>query len=341
MKIVRWFFIFFLVMSLGAFFLFNGRTACAGPIELRYANIFPPLHIHSKVFEAWGNEIEKRTNGKVKFSYFHGGTLVKGDKIYDGTLAGIADVGTTVLGYSRGVFPSMQAIDLPLAYPSGKVATFVINEFVEEFKPKELDNAKFLYFHAHGPGLLQSKTPIYKLEDLKGLKIRSYGFNAKVAELLGGVPVAMPQPAVYEALQKGVVDASLSPYEVLKGWKQAEVVKYTIECYSVGYTAGFFVAMNLKKWNSLPDDVKKVFIEVSKEWIPKQGAAWDQLDRMGKEETLSKGNKIITLSEEESERWAKAVVPVFDDYIKMASAKGLPAKEYVKFLKETVKKYKK
>jgi len=341
MKMVRWFFIFFLVMTLGVCFLFNGRTAYAEPIELRYANLFPPTHIHSKVFEAWGNEIEKRTNGKVKFFYFHGGALLKGAKIYDGTLAGITDVGQSVFGYSRGVFPSMQAIDLPLAYPSGKVATLVINEFVEKFKPKELDNAKFLYCHAHGPGLLHSKKIVNKLEDLKGLKIRSYGFNAKVAKLLGGVPVAMPQPGVYEALQKGVVDASLSPYEVLKGWKQAEVIKCTVESYSVGYTAGFFIVMNLKKWNSLPDDVKKVFIEVSKEWIPKQGAAWDRLDKMGKEETLSKGNKIITLSKEESKRWAKAVVPVFDDYIKMASGKGLPGKEYVKFLKETVKEYKK
>ena len=69
--------------------------------------------------------------------------------------------------------------------------------------------------HAHGPGLLHSKKPVYKMEDLKGLKIRSYGFNARVAKMLGGVPVAMPQNSVYEALQKGVVDASLSPYEVL------------------------------------------------------------------------------------------------------------------------------
>ncbi|MEE9610091.1 MAG: TRAP transporter substrate-binding protein [Desulfatiglandales bacterium] len=338
MKIGRWFLVFFLVISVAMFFLPGGNSAQAAPIQISYANLFPPTHLHSKVFEAWAKAIEERTGGKVKFTFYHGGALLKGAKIYDGVLSGIADVGQSVFGYSRGVFPAIQAIDLPLAYPSGKVATRVINDFAKKFKPKELTKAKFLYLHAHGPGLLHSKKIVRKLEDLRGLKIRSYGFNAKVAELLGGVPVAMPQPGVYEALQKGVVDASLSPYEVLKGWKQAEVVKCTVESYSVGYTAGFYVVMNLKKWNSLPADVQKVISQVSDEWISKQGEAWDKLDKMGKKFTLEKGNKVITLSKGEADRWANAVKPVFGIYIKGASGKGLPASDYVNYLKEAVKK---
>ncbi|MBW1798924.1 MAG: C4-dicarboxylate ABC transporter substrate-binding protein, partial [Deltaproteobacteria bacterium] len=129
----------------------------------------------------------------------------------------------------------------------------------------------------------------------------------------------------------------LSPIEVLKGWKQGEVIKYTTECYSVGYTAGFYVLMNLKKWNSLPKDVQKVMEEVSKEWIAKHGEAWDSSDKAGREFTLSLGNKIIPLSAEESARWAKATQPVIDGYVKEKSAKGLPAKEYVDFIKAGVK----
>ncbi len=197
-----------------------------------------------------------------------------------------------------------------------------------------------MYLHAHGPGLLHTKKPVHKLEDVKGLKIRSYGFNAKLAKALGGVPVAMSQGGVYEALQKGVVDATLSPMEVLKGWKQAEVVKETVECYSVGYTAGFYVAMNLDKWNSLPKDVQKVFEEVSKEWIPKTGAAWDSSDKAGRKFALSLGNKMFPLSAEQSAVWAKAAKPVIAGYIKDKEAKGLPAKAYVDFIQEAVKKSK-
>ena len=341
MKLKTWFLVFFLVITLGVIFLPTGKSVLAGPIELRYANLFPPTHLHSKAFEAWGSKIEKLTGGKVKFTYFHGGALLKGAKIYDGTLKGITDIGMSVLGYSRGVFPALEAIDLPFGYPSGKVATLVINDYVKKFKLDELRDVKVLYMHAHGPGLLHSKKIVNRMEDLKGLKIRSYGFNARVAEMLGGVPVAMPQPGVYEALQKGVVDASLSPYEVLKGWKQAEVISCTVECYGVGYTAGFFVFMNLNKWRSLPYDVQAVMEKVSEEWIPKQGDTWDQLDRMGKAYTLEKGNKIISLSEGENARWAKTVEPVIGMYIKDKKAKGLPAEEYVNTIRDLIKKHSK
>jgi TRAP-type C4-dicarboxylate transport system substrate-binding protein len=326
----------FLILAVGVFLSFNAYASEAKAIELSYANFFPPTHIQGKLGADWAKEIEKRTHGKVKITYYPGGALLKGPKIYDGVLTGIADIGMSVFGYSRGVFPSMEAIDLPVGYPNGQAATTIINDFYNKFKPKELGKVKVMYLHAHGPGLLHSKKKVERMEDVKGLKIRSYGFNAKTAEALGGVPVAMGQGGVYEALQKGVVDATLSPIEVLKGWKQAEVIKYTVECYSVGYTAGFYVAMNMDKWNALPADVQKVIQEVNSEWIAKHGDAWDSSDKAGREYTLSLGNKIISLSAAESARWAAAAAPVIDGYIKDKEKMGLPAKDYVGFLKAAV-----
>lgn len=330
--------IILLAAAFGVFFLFSTAMAQPKPIEISYSNFFPPTHVQAQLGDSWAKEIEKRTAGKVKITYYPGGALLKGPQIYDGILKGITDMGMSVFGYSRGVFPSMEACDLPMGYPNGKAATEVINAFYEKFKPAELSKVKVLYLHAHGPGLLHSKKAVANLDDLKGLKIRSYGFNAKLAEALGGVPVAMDQGAVYEALQKGVADATLSPMEVLKGWKQAEVIKYTVECTSVGYTAGMFVAMNLDKWNALPADVKKVIEEVNKEWIPKHGDAWDSSDKAGREFTLSLGNKIVPLSAEESARWAAAAKPVIQGFVD--GAKGIPAKEYVEALQALIKKYK-
>jgi TRAP-type C4-dicarboxylate transport system substrate-binding protein len=330
----------FLVLAFGAFFLSSAGTARAKPIELSYSNFFPPTHIQAQLGDSWAKEIEKRTGGKVKVTYYPGGALLKGPQIYDGILKGITDVGMSVFGYSRGVFPSMEAMDLPMGYPNGKAATAIINAFYDKFKPKELSKVKVMYLHAHGPGLLHSKKAVNTLEDVKGLKIRSYGFNAKLVEALGGVPVAMGQGGVYEALQKGVVDATFSPMEVLKGWKQAEVIKFTTECYSVGYTAGMYVAMNLDKWNSLPPDVQKVIEEVNREWIPKHGEAWDSSDKAGREFTLSLGNKIIPLSAEESARWAAAAKPVIQSYIEKADGMGLPGKDYVETIQMLVQKSK-
>jgi TRAP-type C4-dicarboxylate transport system substrate-binding protein len=338
MKLIRFSLVFCLALAFGMSFLWGVNTAQAKAIELSYANFFPPTHIQAKLGDSWAKEIEKRTNGKVKITYYPGGALLKGPKIYDGIKKGIADIGMSVFAYSRGVFPSMEAIDLPMGYPDGIAATNIINDFYNKFNPKELSTIKVMYLHAHGPGLLHSKKPVNNLGEMKGLKVRAVGAAAKAVGALGGVPVAMGQGGVYEALQKGVVDATFSPIEVLKGWKQGEVIKDTTECYSVGYTAGFYVAMNIDKWNSLPKDVQKVVAEVSKEWIAKHGKAWDDSDKAGREFTLSLGNKIIPLSKAESARWAKAVVPVIEGYIKAKEAKGLPAKAYVDFIKAKIKK---
>lgn len=308
-------------------------------VNLTYSNFFPPTHIHGKLGDAWAKEIGKRTNGKVKITYFPGGALLKGPQMYDGILKGITDIGMSCFAYTRGRFPVMEAIDLPLGYPSGRVATLIINDFYKEFQPKELAEVKVLYLHAHGPGLLHSKRPVYKLEDLKGMKVRSTGFFAKVCKALGAAPVGMSMGETYEALQKGVVEATVSPIEALKGWKQAEVIKYTTESYSIGYTTGFYVMMNKKKWNSLPKDVQKVFNEVSTEWISKHAEAWDVIDVEGRKYTLSLGNKIIPLSKEESARWAEAVKPVIDEWIRSAEGKGFPGKTYVAAIRKLIKKY--
>jgi TRAP-type C4-dicarboxylate transport system substrate-binding protein len=156
-------------------------------------------------------------------------------------------------------------------------------------------------------------------------------------EALGGVPVAMSQGGTYEALQKGVVEGTFSPIEVLKGWKQAEVVKYTTECYSVGYTTTMFIIMNLDKWNALPDDVKTVFEEVSEKYVNIHGEVWDSTDKEGREYTKSLGNQIIRLSAKESARWRKAVEPVIDDYMKKTPYGGV----YVESIRYLMRKHSK
>lgn len=148
--------------------------------------------------------------------------------------------------YTRGRLPLLEALDLPMGYPNGMVATLVANDFVKKMQPKELDGVKVLYLHAHGPGLLHTQKPVNSLANMKGMKIRSTGLSAKIVENLGGVSVAMPQGGTYEALQKGVVQGTLAPMETLKGWKQAQVVKYTTDCTNIGYTTAMFVVMNKK-----------------------------------------------------------------------------------------------
>jgi len=235
----------------------------ASTTNLTYSVSFPPTHGQSKAAADWAKEIEKRTNGRVKINVFSSGTLTPADQTYDGAVKGISDIGMSCFAYTRGRFPVMEVLDLPMGYPNGRTATRVANDFFMKFKPKELDGVKVLYIHAHGPGLLHTLKPVQSLQEMKGMKIRSTGLSAKVVEMLGAVPVVMPQGGTYEALQRGVVDGTFTPIETLKSWKQAEVIKYTTDSSGVGYTTAMFVVMNLKKWNALPKDIQEIFEAVS------------------------------------------------------------------------------
>lgn len=317
---------------------FGGGVASA-EVKLTYSNFFPPSHIQSKLAESWCREVEKRTNGAVKIDYYPGQTLTKANQVYDGVVQGVSDIGFSVLAYTRGRFPAMAGVDLPMGYHSGVVATKIVNMVYEKFKPKELSDTQVMYLHAHGPGLVNTKgKPVRRLEDMKGLKFRSHGTSAEIVQALGGTPVPKPMPETYEMLQKGVVDGAMYPLEAQKGWKLGEVTDYTTADFSAAYTTSFFVVMNKERWNSLPAAVQKTIQQINAEWVVKHGEAWDASDMVGLRFFLNQGGTLIGLDEKEQARWKKAVAPIIDNFIKDASAKGLPGKEIVEFISENLKK---
>jgi TRAP-type C4-dicarboxylate transport system substrate-binding protein len=238
----------------------------------------------------------------------------------------------------------MAAVDLPLGYTSGKVATMVANDFVRKFNPKELDDVKVMYVHAHGPGLVHTvkDKPVRKLEDMKGLKLRGHGTSALFQKALGATPVPKPMPECYQMIQKGVVEGASYPFEANKGWRLGEVTKNATAAFSAAYTTTFFVVMNKDKWNALPADIKEIINGINKEWEVRHADAWDTSDLIGIQFFLSQGGTIYGLDEKESARWAEAVSPVMDDYIADMKKKGFSnAEEYVNFVRESLKKYNK
>ena len=306
------------------------------PIELTYSVFFPPTHVQAKLAGEWAKEISARSGGKVKIVVFAGGALTKADQCYQGVIDGVSDLGMSAFAYTRGRFPLLEGLDLPVGYPDGVSATRAAQALTVKFAPAELMETKLLYMHAHGPGVLATKKPVAKLGDLKGLKIRATGFSAKVAESLGGSPVSMPQGETYEALQKGVADATFCPLETLKGWKQAEVIQCVTDSRCVGYTTAFFVVMNKEKWAALPADVQKMFEEVSAEWWPKHGQAWNEADDEGLAYAKELKRDLVTLDAAEQAAWVKQVEPLLQDYAARAAQKGLPGEAFLAELKGLV-----
>ena len=162
-----------------------------------------------------------------------------------------------------------------------------------------------------------------------------------IVRALGAAPVAMSQGETYDALKKNIVDGTLVPIEALEGFKQAEVLKYTTLTYSMAYSQGFFVAMNLAKWNSLPADLQKIITDVSKEYEEITAKAWEDSDKSGYKFAQNLGHVFIKLSDEESAKFKEAVKPVFDEYIKNANAKGVDGQAVFDAVREMVETYSK
>lgn len=326
---------------IGVSFLATPALSQVKAIELTFAQFQPAQHFNNKLSESYAKEIEKRTNGRVKITVYSGGTLVAADKTYSGIVTGIADMGMSCMAYTRGKFPLSEVIDLPLGYKTGVAATKLINLFYEKFKPKEYNETEVMYFMAHSPGIVHSKKPIYKLEDIKGQKIRCTGLAAKVAGKLGAVPVAMPMGETYDSISRGVVDGSMGPQEATQGWRWGEVVAASTQTFGAGYSTGFFVVMNKQKWNSLPPDIQKIFREVNKEWADKNGVAWDTYDKQAQDWMVKIGKKIISLSPEENARWAVLVKPLLNEYVENMKKQGLPGQEALDFCLAELKKLEK
>ncbi len=322
-----------------ALFLSVPCTAQEKVINLNYAHFMPIVTKQAQLAKEWATEVEKRTQGRVKVSFFPGSTLVGAGQMYDGVLKGIADVGWSFLSYTRGRFPLMEVVDLPLGYKSGYVASKMANELYRKMKPKELEDVKVLYLFAHGPGLLVTKKPVHKLEDLKGMKIRSTGLSAKIVQALGGAPVGMPIAEAYDALRTGVTEGIVVPVEGLQQWKLAEVTKYTTESYGTAYTTCGFAIMNKAKWNSLPPDIQKIIDQINEEWLETTAKLWDSMDVEGRKFAEARGIKFIPLSNEENALWAGRVRFLLDEYVKEMKAKNLPGDAALKFALDYLKTY--
>jgi len=320
-------------------------AACSGPasggpeeetFELTYSIFFPATHVQCQTAAAWAEEIETRTNGRVHITLFPGGTLTSAPQCYEGVVNGISDIGMSCFAYTRGRFPLLEGLDLPVGYPDGLTATRAATALTLKYQPDEINDVKMLYVHAHGPGILASKKEVRTLDDLAGLKVRATGLSSKIVENLGGVPVGMSQPETYEALQKGVVEATLCPIETLKGWKQGEVIDYVTDSSAIGYTTSMFVAMNKATWEKLPADIQAAITEVSTEWVDKHGEAWDQADRDGLAYVNELGRTVISLTEDQNNQWKTKVQPLLDGFVQAAEEKGLPGKQFLGDLQNLV-----
>jgi TRAP-type C4-dicarboxylate transport system substrate-binding protein len=297
-----------------------------------------PDHYMVKGIQRWASEIGKRTNGKVEFVFYFGGTLTKGPQAYDGIVKGISDAAAAATGWNAGRFPLTRITDIPLGWTSSRQASLVSWDFYKKFKPKEWNETHLLFLYTDAIGNLHTKRPVRSIDDLKGMQIRGTGSDVPLIKAMGGTPVGMPWSEVYLALQRGVAEGLISNYASYKASKLAEVTHFTTE-HNVR-SAGFWVAMNKKKWERLSPDVQKVVNEVSEDAVGWLGDILDAEQDDGRKYVLSSGNEILVPTKAEAARFDQALSPIRDDWVKEMATLGLPGKEALEFVLAAMDKYK-
>jgi TRAP-type C4-dicarboxylate transport system substrate-binding protein len=329
-------------MVILTFLIFNVQPAPvqAAPIKLTYAN-FPPAPTFPCVqMERWKTEVEKRTNGKVAVQTFPGGTLLPAKNIFDGVIAGTADIGNFAMSYQPGRFPVSEAIDLPLGFSSAKAASLALYDLIEKYNPKEFEKVKILTLFTCPPADFMTKTAVNSLKDLKGMELRTSGTGTEVLKRLGAIPIGMPQSEAPEAIQKGIVKGNVSSMEILKDFNFASYLPYATEANL--FVVSFAVVMNKDKWNALPDDVKKVLDDLRREQALWTGTYVDNHVKEALAWSKEKyKHQLLELPAAEKAEIAKLVKPIMDDYVKKVTAAGLPGDQILKDAMALKEKYEK
>ncbi|MFC1904633.1 TRAP transporter substrate-binding protein [Chloroflexota bacterium] len=309
-------------------------------IELKVANFYPASASQSILLEEFCRELEKRTDNRVKVDYYADGSLLTSMAMFEGIVSGTADIGYSHVYYTPGRMPVTEVAGLPLGYPSAWVGSQALNDFYEQFKPKEWDEVKVLFMNTSNPSAIATaKKPVRKPEDLKGLTIRAPGLPGDVIKALGGSPDPTPMSEVYDAIAKGVLDGESSNLETLKSFNLAEVIKYSTSVWQITNPYPFYLIMNKDSYAKLPADIKGTFDTLVGEYKERNILMWNSIDFIGKAAGLEQGVEFIELTPSEAAKFKAAVEPVIDDYTKAMVDKGYSEAEvkgWIEFLQERI-----
>nr|WP_233139977.1 TRAP transporter substrate-binding protein [Marivita geojedonensis] len=319
--------------------------AFAQEVTLRMHQFLPAqANVPKNVLIPWAERVMEASGGRIEIQHFPsmqlGGTP---PQLIDQAIDGVADIIWTVSGYTPGRFPRAEVFELPFTMTDAGDMSAAYWELAEEqMMDQDFADFKVLAVWVHGPGVIHSADPIESPGDLNGVKLRApTRVTNKLFTNLGATTVGMPVPAIPEALSKGVVDATVIPWEVTGALKVPELVSNHTEFDGPAiYTTTFIFAMNKEKYESLPDDLKAAIDSQSgAEFSRMAGAQMQADDAPGREQALDLGNNVITISEADAAPWREAAAATTAEWIAEMDEKGIDGNALIARAKELLDKH--
>jgi TRAP-type C4-dicarboxylate transport system substrate-binding protein len=244
------------------------------PVKLIFAATDPEDSVVGDVYRWWAEELSKRTNGAVTMEWHWNNSLVVMPEMLEAVTSGVADLGNFVPPYFGNVFALHGALDSIILFSDKPLAKLKANEALDNEIPEaaaEWEAAGLVRLNSWGPFNyhMSCVKPIRTLKDFKGIKIRATGpINPVVLKAAGAVPVGFTHNELYDALMKGTVDGSLTDYDLMFRFKEAEVTPYVTRLF-IAANPMLSTAINKSVWDKLSPEVQQVFLELRDEFPDK------------------------------------------------------------------------
>jgi len=310
-------------------------SATAAAQELRLSTFVPPVHvIYREIIMPWAQEVEKATDGKVKVTLYPSMQLGgKPPELYRQAVDGVADLVFTLPGYTSPAFPRVGIIELPGLKEDGFAATDMMWDLLDPYLLPEFKGTKVIaLWGAEDAGLMTRTDKAFRtMDDLKGLRLRApSAAQAKQIQHMGAVPIAAPITEVYPGLERGTMDGAMVPFTTILDFRLGEVAKgFTISGPIFGRSV-FLIAMNQKKYDSLPAGARAAIDKLSGRALSRK--ATDVYIKRAEQAVASVRGKadVYELPKAEQERITKTLRPIIDEWIKESEAKGIPARDMLR-----------
>src|SRR5262245_5058927 len=304
-------------------------AAAQGAEELKLATFVPPtLIIYARVLTPWAQHLAAASDNRLTVRFFPSMQLGgRPPELYRQMLQGISDICFTLPGYTSNDFPMMALTELPGMATNADDGTRKLWSHFDRFLAREYEGAKVLMLWNSDTASIMSKSkPVRVLEDLKGMKVRtpSAAQSAQI-EALGAIPIDMPAGQIYNALDRGVVDASQIPMSAALDFKLIEVARYFTVNAPLGRSP-FLVAMNQARYDRLAPDLRTLIDDSTGLSLSLKGAETYDTQNQAALDAARKDRELITLTAEENRRWLQAFRPLINRKAEEGEKAGLPAR---------------
>jgi TRAP-type C4-dicarboxylate transport system substrate-binding protein len=272
----------------------NAAVAEDQKVTLRFSHWAPPNHPLSLTgVPEWVSAVEKASGGSIKIEVYPTEQLGKATDHYDMARDGVADITWVNAGLQPGRFPVAQAIEFPWLFGDPAGGTLAFDEWYRPYAAKEMKDVKVCLLHVLLPSELHSKREIKSVDDMKTLKIRTANATqARYMTSLGAVIVPVPAPGARDAIEKGVADSILFPWNSLITFGIDNVLSYHMDApFS---SNGFELVFNTASYDKLSPAQKKVIDDhCTPEWSARFTAGWNAAEFEGKAKLAAKPGHVV------------------------------------------------